>query len=422
MNANNETLIIFTNTYPYSVIEESFLDLEVEYLSMYFDKIVIIPQYKPSIFESIERHLPRNVDVNQELCNNKMEQWTHYPKIVLRAMSSSLFYKEIGLNLEQMLSFKGIKESGRYIGTAVYYKRWIKEYIKKENINLSKTVFYTYWIGSITLGIGLAKRNNPDIKLISRAHGIDLYFERHKTNYIPYRRFILNNINKLFLISNHGKNYIKSMYPEFESKYEVSRLGVSSSETESKSSTDDIFRIVSCSYLVSVKRVDLLIKGLKELGNLKPNQEFEWYHIGYGPLYTDLKKISECLLPTNIKYNFLGLLENKEVLSFYKNNPIDLFINVSSSEGVPVSIMEAQSFGIPVIATNVGGTSEIVSNSVGFLLSSKPEPIDIAKAISLFVESPSFTKKVKSESIKNWELNYNAKKNFTDFARTIREL
>ena len=45
--------------------------------------------------------------------------------------------------------------------------------------------------------------------------------------------------------------------------------------------------------------------------------------------------------------------------------PVDLFLTVSANEGIPVSIMEAQSFGIPVIATDVGGISEIVNNVNG---------------------------------------------------------
>ena len=46
-------------------------------------------------------------------------------------------------------------------------------------------------------------------------------------------------------------------------------------------------------------------------------------------------------------------------------------MNVSESEGIPVSIMEASSFGIPVIATNVGGVGEIVENGYNGLLLNK---------------------------------------------------
>ena len=49
-------------------------------------------------------------------------------------------------------------------------------------------------------------------------------------------------------------------------------------------------------------------------------------------------------------------------------NDFDLFVNMSLSEGIPVSIMEAISFGIPIIATNVGGNAEIVNDETGVLI------------------------------------------------------
>lgn len=62
-----------------------------------------------------------------------------------------------------------------------------------------------------------------------------------------------------------------------------------------------------------------------------------------------------------------------------------MFINVSSSEGLPVSIMEACSFGIPIIATNVGGTAEIVQAGVnGILLKEQFETEVLKQAILRF--------------------------------------
>ncbi|NCO54621.1 MAG: glycosyltransferase, partial [Bacteroidetes bacterium] len=67
---------------------------------------------------------------------------------------------------------------------------------------------------------------------------------------------------------------------------------------------------------------------------------------------------------------------------------VDLFINVSESEGIPVSIMEALSAGIPVIATNVGGTNEIVNNDVGFLIDKEFEINTAVNIINNYLNSP----------------------------------
>ena len=64
----------------------------------------------------------------------------------------------------------------------------------------------------------------------------------------------------------------------------------------------------------------------------------------------------------DIDLHLFGHLDNNEIFNMYKNNSYDYFITLSESEGLPVSIMEAISCGIPVIATAVGGITEIVIN------------------------------------------------------------
>jgi glycosyltransferase involved in cell wall biosynthesis len=73
-------------------------------------------------------------------------------------------------------------------------------------------------------------------------------------------------------------------------------------------------------------------------------------------------------------------------------NSVDLFLNVSTTEGVPVSIMEAFSAGIPVYATNVGGTSEIVNSGNGKLMDKDLTPEKLAHEIRSFNELTSETK------------------------------
>jgi glycosyltransferase involved in cell wall biosynthesis len=88
---------------------------------------------------------------------------------------------------------------------------------------------------------------------------------------------------------------------------------------------------------------------------------------------------------------------------------------LSESEGVPVSIMEAQSFGIPVIATNVGGTSEIVNERVGILLSDNPTRNDVCKALEEVLKSNISREFIKKE----WNKISNAERNFSEFASEL---
>ena len=123
---------------------------------------------------------------------------------------------------------------------------------------------------------------------------------------------------------------------------------------------------------------------------------------------------------TNISYCFKGRTDNETIHRFYAENHIDLFINVSKSEGVPVSIMEAISYGIPVLATDVGGTAEIVTDAIGKLMNKDLGPAELAKYIKTFFESSPQKLNTYSKNARDLGCNsYSADKNYNDFIKQI---
>jgi glycosyltransferase involved in cell wall biosynthesis len=127
-------------------------------------------------------------------------------------------------------------------------------------------------------------------------------------------------------------------------------------------------------------------------------------------------------LPQNITWAMPGMVPNTEVLTFFKNKPVDCFINVSSSEGLPVSIMEATSYGIPVIATNVGGTNEIVNEQTGILLPADPSIEEIANNLISLIKSKSRNPTFRKGVYQYWNENFNAGHNYTAFCKTLKDL
>ena len=72
-----------------------------------------------------------------------------------------------------------------------------------------------------------------------------------------------------------------------------------------------------------------------------------------------------------------------EMSAFYRN--LDLYLNTSMHEGMPMSVLEAMSYGLPVIAPNVGGFKEIIDDGIqGHLIDGRDPEIFAAKCISLF--------------------------------------
>ncbi len=114
----------------------------------------------------------------------------------------------------------------------------------------------------------------------------------------------------------------------------------------------------------------------------------------------------------------LGFTANYDILNFYKSNPVDLFINVSESEGIPVTIMEAMSYGILCLATDVGGVKEIVFEGVGNLLDPRCDPGMISEAITSELPNPAIDNKRNNAKLHS-EKFYDSEKNYTDFVQTI---
>ena len=131
----------------------------------------------------------------------------------------------------------------------------------------------------------------------------------------------------------------------------------------------------------------------------------------------DLKFYAKEKLMDNIRFEFKGTVKNSNIMIAYKNAQYDLFVNVSETEGIPVSIMEAMSFGIPAMATNVGGTSELVLDGVnGFLIDDRISAVEIAKKllnISRMDDESYFN--IRDAARQYWNEKFNSKINYTEF-------
>lgn len=125
--------------------------------------------------------------------------------------------------------------------------------------------------------------------------------------------------------------------------------------------------IISVGRLVPVKRVELLIKITRKL--LEEDRNIKTYYIGDGPYRSYYKSLAE-----DIKDNFifLGRKPHGKIPEYL--SAADVFVLPSLSEGFPSSILEAGACGLPVIASNVGGVSEIIKHEkTGYIVSNEKD-------------------------------------------------
>ena len=265
----------------------------------------------------------------------------------------------------------------------IYYRAYGQAMVKKvlQIGSNGDDIYMSYWINECAYAATMLKRRYKSLIVTTRGHGFDVYDERC---YLPFRQTIFENIDHVYTVNNKERTYLLSKHKELkEEKIEVCHLGIPLPKEYSLKISRSPFRILTCSTTNQLKRLDLLIKALAEIQEIA----FEWIHIGDGPLQSQIKELaSKELTRTNQKYSFLGQLPLREVHEYYKSQYISVFVNCSDTEGVPVSIMEAMSYGIPTIARNIGGISEIVESDNGVLLESKENPQSIKSAI-LYVHS-----------------------------------
>lgn len=410
-------IVLFSSYYPFEgSTEQTFLKEEIKYLSNSFKRVILIPRHRTERITS----LPNNVFLEKNYAEFLEKPLKKF--LVPQLIFSLYLYQEIMRNLWLFLYPSALFRLITFLAGAYLTRHWLLRWIQETDINLKETIFYTYWFDQPAFGIGMIKRLYPNLKLVSRAHGYDLYPERYSPAYLPLRNESFEMTDLLFPDSQMGKDYLVKNYPKFQNKFELSRLGVVETGFVTKPSFDHVFRMVSCSLIVPVKRVNLLLEALSLAAKIRPDQKFEWHHFGNGDTRVSLQSFANENLPENARAYFPGYESNQALMNFYQNNPVDVFFNVSTSEGTPVAIMEAISCGIPIIATSVGGNREIVIKENGWLLSANPSPKEIAEAIFQVIDAPKQALLKRQGSLSIWREQYHDKTNFEMFIKRIKLL
>jgi glycosyltransferase involved in cell wall biosynthesis len=400
--SSSKTLCLFTIGFPYGKQVETFIESELDIMDATFDKVYIFPSIQ---YDNVSRSIPSNFEIV-----NLKSDWSRdaskllYSNIFLifRMLFSEFFYTS-----NKKAFIKNIRKLKNKVLHRLFVAQELENFLLEHKIEDAK--FYSYWLNDWTISLGILKKRKKIKSFISRAHGFDIYEERFADKTIPFRYFQLKMVDKVFSVSKRGYTYLKAknIFPE---KIDYSYLGVSDKGVN-PFDADAVFTLVSCSNLMPLKRVHLIIEILNII-----DFPINWVHFGGGDgNLLDKFKTLASKLPSNVRYEFKGHVSNLDVLTYYKLNPVNLFVLLSESEGLPMSLIEACSFGIPLMATDVGGVSEIVNDSTGILVDANVDIIKVASLINEFRTSQennlAFRKGVKLF----WSTNFNDSQNYKKF-------
>ncbi len=161
----------------------------------------------------------------------------------------------------------------------------------------------------------------------------------------------------------------------------VIHMGVALPARRACAAISEDCRVVLCpARLVEVKGHRYLIEAWNILK--RRGIEAELWLAGDGELRQPLQALARDLCSVK----FLGALPHDELLALYEQNLVSAVVLASVDlgdgchEGIPVALIEAMSYGIPVIATRAGGTPELISPGAGLLVP-PADPAALASAV-----------------------------------------
>jgi glycosyltransferase involved in cell wall biosynthesis len=247
---------------------------------------------------------------------------------------------------------------------------------------------------------------NTNIPFVVTAHGWDAatYDEDLKKSIegsvlVQRRERLIRRVDKIICVSDLIKEYlIENGYPE--RKLTTCHLGVDLAElTKDTTHEPHTNAIVTVGRLVEKKGTEYLIQAYAKLP-AELRQKSPLYIIGDGPLRGELESLAQNL---NVKVSFLGALQRSQVLKTVRSAAVFVLPSVRAlngdSEGMPIAIMEALAFSIPVCIFENQPIGNLLEKHEAGLVAAYKDPADLAKKIEALLTNQEYAQLIAKEGL-----------------------
>ena len=306
------------------------------------------------------------------------------------------FYSEA-----QNVQFSIIEEMGRNISIIKDIIAFIKLFrlIKKEKPNIIHT--HTAKAGAIGR-LAARMAHVPQIYHTFHGHTFSGYFRPIITKIIIYFEKLLAKISTgIIVISESQREDICKQYKIAPStKVNVIPLGFDFERLAEPThgfldcydeSIKNYIKIGTIGRLVPVKDLHLLLNAFAKAKPHFNSHKAKLFIVGDGKLKHKLLEYSNKLgLQKDVI--FTGSISN--IQDVYAD--LDLVVLTSKNEGTPVSLIEAMYYGVPILATEVGGVSDIVPKNCGILIKNRHQD-DVASALTNIITNKDFRHSFKNQ-------------------------
>ncbi|MGH7773434.1 MAG: glycosyltransferase family 4 protein [Candidatus Binatia bacterium] len=261
---------------------------------------------------------------------------------------------------------------------------WIAtEIVRKRAPRIIHSHRYKENILSYLIANTLAK----DAVLVSTQHGMPEFYGGfpsmvHRLKSALHYRLVASRFERMVAVSLDIKESLVRDYGFQEKRIQIIHNGISIPETISRNfRMKDYLAIGSAGRFFPVKDYPFMVEVAREVIGKTDKIRFEL--AGDGPMIGDIQRLIKTY---GLEKHFLlrGFLNDVSV--FY--NGLDVYLNTSIHEGIPISVLEAMAYGLPVIVPKVGGLREIVTDGVdGYIVDARNPKEFAGRCLSLFENS-----------------------------------
>ena len=257
----SKKIIVFVQDYPFYK-GEPFFHLELKELVLHAEQVVVVPRHIPNRpGEPPHFGLPEGVEVFNVPVKGGFKAKLVALAHLFNPKNLSRFWHDLS-SKGLLFNLLSIKTALMYDAQVLELSAELKRWFKKENEDSKDWTFYSYWCDDAAYLMAQWKDKGRIVRAISRAHGADVYEQRHPNHYLPYRAYTMRHLDLVACISQHGQTHFWQRFPKYSSKFTLARLGVLP-QTPIDVASRSPFRLLSLSSIDRVKYLELLIEALE---------------------------------------------------------------------------------------------------------------------------------------------------------------